>query len=424
MTVLRYPTAQASKLSMKYLIAFIKEVLPLFMISISLSQSIDIADNIYNDIKTKIEKSPRTGQRLFWDYFGGEACTFCPAVDMAFDQLLTDFPDDVVIITWADPYWSPFTDADLCINIDAIGECHDAREGYYNMTTSRPHYRLQGNQWQGTGGGITAADSANIYDNTIHPISVPSMGSSSPYELSMNGYRDSLTIYYDIKLTMNENASSEDMFVEIVFVEDRVPIFFTGDDLIHNVRNLARHWVGNELINIEDEGETQVFSGEMLMMDHILWQISDDDPWNPENMKLIAIVQNHNDGFIHQSMQKNVNEFDIDNDGIINRDDNCIFVSNPGQEDVDGDENGGDACDPCDSANIFTFGNVYGDYWEYDGQNLSYNVNIFDVMRLIEIVEASNLESCGYEAGDLTGEGEVNIFDIYALVGYLMDGLI
>ena len=85
MMALKYPTAQASKLSMKYLIAFIKEVLPLFMISISLSQSIDIADNIYNEIKTKIEKSPRTGQRLFWDYFGGEACTFCPAVDMAFD---------------------------------------------------------------------------------------------------------------------------------------------------------------------------------------------------------------------------------------------------------------------------------------------------------------------------------------------------
>ena len=47
---LKYPTAQASKLSMKYLIAYIKEVLPLFMISISLSQSIDIADKIYNGL--------------------------------------------------------------------------------------------------------------------------------------------------------------------------------------------------------------------------------------------------------------------------------------------------------------------------------------------------------------------------------------
>ena len=68
-------------------------------------------------------------------------------------------------------------------------------------------------------------------------------------------------------------TASGDMFVEIVFVEDRVPIFFTGDDLVHSVRNLARYWVGNESINIENVGETQVFSGEMLMMDHILWQI-------------------------------------------------------------------------------------------------------------------------------------------------------
>lgn len=37
---------------------------------------------------------------------------------------------------------------------------------------------------------------------------------------------------------------------------------------------------------------------------------------------------------------------DIDNDGIYNRDDNCIYVYNPNQSDVDGDKIG-DKCDNC-----------------------------------------------------------------------------
>ena len=390
----------------------------------SLAQDLDHTDILYNEIKNRIESSSRSGQRIFWDYFGGETCTYCPAVDMAIDQLMDDYPDDVVTILWADPYWSPFTDSDLCIYIDAIGQCHDVREDYYNMTTSRPHYRLQGNQWHGTGGGITSSDSANIYDNTILPTTLSAMGAETPYTFALNGYRDSLTIYYDITLTMDAYGPANGMVVEIVFVEDKVPLFYTGDDLVHEVRNLARHWVGNESITIENEGESQVFSGEMLMMDHTLWQLSDDDPWNPDSMKLVVIAQNINNGYIHQSMQMNVNEFDIDNDGVPNRVDNCMFESNPSQEDVDGDDNGGDACDPCDNANIFVTGNVYGDYWEYNGQDPSFNVDIFDILRLIEIVETNDVESCGFEAGDLTLEGEVSIFDIYALVGYIMDGLI
>ena len=401
-----------------------KKILTILFATFSLAQDLDHADILYNDIKNRIESSSRAGQRIFWDYFGGETCTFCPAVDMALDQLMDDYPDDVVTIMWADPYWSPFTDAELCIYIDQIGQCHDEREGYYNMTTSRPHYRLQGNLWNGTGGGITSADSANMYDNTIHPVTLSAMGGGTPYQLALNGYRDSLTIFYEITLAMDSYASSEDMMVEIVFVEDKVPLYYSGDGLIHNVRNLARHWIGNEPITIENEGETQTFSGEMTMMDHNLWQISDDPPWNPDSMKLVAMVQNNSSGDIHQSMQLNVNEFDIDNDGVVNRDDNCMFESNPGQEDADGDENGGDACDPCDNANVFLDGNANGDYWWYgeSDQTFTFKLDIFDIYRLMEIVDAGELEGCGYEAGDLTGEGDVNIFDVYALITIVTDG--
>ena len=344
---------------------------------------------------------------------------------MAFDQLLDDYPDDVVMISWADPYWSPYTDNDLCIYVDQIGDCHDVRESYYNMTTSRPHYRLQGIQWSGTGGGITSADSASIYNNTIQPITENGLGSDSPYNIFLNGYRDSITINYEILLTMDSYHPSENMKIEIVFVEDYVPTLYTGDGLVHGVRNLARHWLGNESILIENEGETQTFSGQMLMMDHVLWQSSDDPPWDPDYMKLIVIAQNNNSGDILQSIQLNVNGFDFDYDGVINKDDNCMFVANPGQQDADGDENGGDACDPCDNANIYVAGNIYGDYWIYnDDIEYSYQVDIFDFYRLLEIVENNDQENCGHEAGDLTGEGDVNIFDVYALVGLIMDGIL
>ena len=119
-----------------------------------------------------------------------------------------------------------------------------------------------------------------------------------------------------------------------------------------------------------------------------------------------------------------LNDFDIDNDGVPNQEDNCFFVYNPNQQDADGDENGGDACDPCDNANVFLGGNANGDYWWYGGADpsFSYQIDIFDFYRLLEIVESGDTESCGYEAGDITGEGDVNIFDVYAMITLLMDG--
>ena len=291
------------------------------------------------------------------------------------------------------------------------------------MTTSRPHYRRQGNQWSGTGGGITSADSAQIYDVTLRPTTANALGFETPYEIILNGYRDSLTIYYDITVVMDSYSPSNNMMIELIFVEDKVPIWFSGDGLVHNVRNLARHWVSTEPIIVENEGESQIFSGEMLMMDHNLWQISNDDPWNPENMKLVAIVQDYSSGDIFQSMQLNVNDFDIDNDGVGNSDDNCLFAYNPSQQDADDDVNGGDACDPCDNANIFLDGNANGDYWRYGelDSEFTFVLDIFDIYRLMEIVEVGDEESCGYEAGDLTGEDDVNIFDVYALIAFVMD---
>ena len=50
---------------------------------------------------------------------------------------------------------------------------------------------------------------------------------------------------------------------------------------------------------------------------------------------------------------------DVDEDGVLDSDDNCIDIANPNQADIDFD-GAGDACDPCDNQNVYTFGNING----------------------------------------------------------------
>ena len=65
-----------------------------------------------------------------------------------------------------------------------------------------------------------------------------------------------------------------------------------------------------------------------------------------------------------------------------------------------------------------------GDLWWYGPGSLdpTVSVDIFDVLRLADIVTSGDQESCGYQAGDMTGEGDVNIIDIIALVSMILDG--
>ena len=114
---------------------------------------------------------------------------------------------------------------------------------------------------------------------------------------------------------------------------------------------------------------------------------------------------------------------DIDQDGINDDIDNCIETYNPDQADIDGDGMG-DACDPCDNANIFIPGNINGDLWYYDSGSIdpSVSVDIFDVLRLVDIILTGDVESCGYEISDFTLDGDVNVIDVIALVQMILSG--
>ena len=112
-----------------------------------------------------------------------------------------------------------------------------------------------------------------------------------------------------------------------------------------------------------------------------------------------------------------ISVLDVDEDGILDSDDNCVDIANPDQTDIDLDGDG-DACDPCDNQNVYTFGNINGTVAQ-DGSAI---VDIFDVMELVDILLDNNQESCGSEIADMNVDGNQNVVDIIFLVQMLLGG--
>ena len=131
------------------------------------------------------------------------------------------------------------------------------------------------------------------------------------------------------------------------------------------------------------------------------------------NGQIVYTAPGHNIGAIINVIQESLNTivYDTDNDGILDNADNCIDIFNPSQNDFDFD-NIGDECDNCDNLNVFIDGNIYG---EIDNQN-NYSIDIFDLLSLLDIIISNNTNSCGYQIGDITGDGRVNILDAIAIV--------
>ena len=131
------------------------------------------------------------------------------------------------------------------------------------------------------------------------------------------------------------------------------------------------------------------------------------------NGQVIYTSPGHNLNAIINAIEEGLSSIipDTDGDEILDDRDNCVDIYNPGQSDFDAD-NIGDDCDLCDNLNVFTNANIYGEVYE---QN-NYDINIFDVLTLLDIIENNDINSCGYEIGDITGDGEVNIFDAISII--------
>ena len=131
------------------------------------------------------------------------------------------------------------------------------------------------------------------------------------------------------------------------------------------------------------------------------------------NGQIVYTSNGHNLAGIINVIENSLNTIsgDYDGDGILDDVDNCIDVYNPLQNDNDLDGIG-DACDSCDNLFVYVDGNIYG---EVDYQS-NYDIDIFDLITLMDIIANDDTNNCGYEIGDITNDGNVNIIDAIALL--------
>ena len=382
----------------------LKTLLTLSFFFVQASQTSNLEQE---NIRELLDSAVRSNQLVIVeDFTATNWCPYCGTGSLLISDLLDEYPENLISLQWQAE--SDTFDPSEC-TYNNSSNCYDIRPDLYTVTG------IPTEVFNGTDAVVgvepVPSDSYQIYTNSI----LNQINNETPYNILINGELDSANVNYVVTISLELDTLIANQYAHIFVVEDSImadwsySIEGNFSDTTGYARNVVRIWDVYPL-NINEENELQEYAGSFSLQDQ----------WNSDQIKIVAIVQNSGDNKIYQAQRENINTLeahDFDEDGLSGAEDNCPLVYNPNQENIDNDLLG-DACDICDNANVWVYGNING---EVDTDQ-SYEIDIFDLLTLSEIISSDDTESCGSQISDVNGDGNTNQLDIFQFVALVMSG--
>lgn len=183
---------------------------------------------------------------------------------------------------------------------------------------------------------------------------------------------------------------------------DRLFVYISNND--------GASWALVEIVGPEEESSGGWYEHSFLVSDHVA-------PTSAVRVKFIASDNSSNstieaaiDAFAVTSYSCE-DQPDWDNDGVVNTQDNCPFVENPLQEDVDEDAIG-DVCDDCVCAGVFC---------DMDGVNALTPIDVAYIVNYVfkSLDARPALANCPGKNGDWDCDDSVDPVDVALYVNYV-----
>ena len=382
----------------------LKTLLTLSFFFVQASQASNLEQE---NIRELLDSAVRSNQLVIVeDFTATNWCPYCGTGSLLISDLLDEYPENLISLQWQAE--SDTFDPSEC-TYNNSSNCYDIRPDLYTVTG------IPTEVFNGTDAVVgvepVPSDSYQIYTNSV----LNQINNETPYNILINGEMDSANVNYVVTISLELDTLIANQYAHIFVVEDSImadwsySIEGNFSDTTGYARNVVRIWDVYPL-NINEENELQEYAGSFSLQDQ----------WNSDQIKIVAIVQNSGDNKIYQAERENINTLeahDFDEDGLSGAEDNCPLVYNPDQENIDNDLLG-DACDICDNANVWVYGNING---EVDTDQ-SYEIDIFDLLTLSDIISSDDTESCGSQISDVNGDGTINQLDIFQFVALVMSG--